>query len=94
MKIAESFVFAKFRPNAVSSWFELISFDYVLTGLDHDRLMLEHPRLSQVRQSITGLLFKSHSQGSRLSISSFAQAIDIHTVKVGKNCHTADQHLL
>ncbi|XP_055351809.1 diacylglycerol kinase beta-like isoform X2 [Paramacrobiotus metropolitanus] len=52
-------------------------------SLDHDKLMLEHPRLSQVRQSITGLLFKSHAvQGSRLSISSFQQTIDIHSVKV------------
>ncbi|GAU88928.1 hypothetical protein RvY_01541 [Ramazzottius varieornatus] len=49
-------------------------------SLDIDRL--DHPRLSQVRQSITGLLFKSHSQGSRLSISSFAQSIDINTVRI------------
>ena len=52
------------------------------TGLDFDRL--EHPRMNTVRASITGLLFKNHAhnQGSRLSIASFAQAIDISTVKV------------
>ncbi|OQV12577.1 Diacylglycerol kinase beta [Hypsibius exemplaris] len=48
-------------------------------SLDFDRL--DHPRMT-VRASITGLLFKNHSQGSRLSISSFAQAIDITTVRV------------
>lgn len=66
------------RLVAPARWF--FNFISNFSGLEHDRL--DHPRLSHVRQSITGLLFKSHSQGSRLSIASVAQAIDINTVKV------------